>query len=73
MIMIKKRRTFKLNIESDTIIVNIITNLFLIFITCLNKDKLQMYLRLEGKKYRRDAEVNAKTSVNSTGILFTYL
>ena len=62
MIMIKKWRTFKQNIESDTIIVNIIINLFLIFITCLNKNKLQVYLRLEGKEYRRDAKLNAKST-----------
>ena len=62
MIMIKKWRTFKQNIESDTIIVNIIINLFLIFITYLNKNKLQVYLRFEGKEYKRDAKVNAQSA-----------
>jgi hypothetical protein len=45
--------------ESNTIIVNIIINLFLLFITYLNKNKLQVYLRFEGEEYRRDAKVNA--------------
>jgi hypothetical protein len=60
--MIENGETFKQNIESDTTIVNIIINLFLIFITCLNKNKLQIYLRLEGKEYRRDAKMNAKSA-----------
>jgi hypothetical protein len=55
-------KTFKQNIESDTIIVNIIINLFLIFITYLNKNKLQVYLRFEGKGYKRDAKVNAQSA-----------
>jgi hypothetical protein len=62
MIMIKKWRTFKQNKESDTIIVNIIISLFLIFITYLNKNKLQVYLRFEGEEYRRDAKVNAQSA-----------
>ena len=60
MIMIKKWRTFKQNTESNIISVNIIINLFLIFITYLNKNKLQVYLRFEGEGYRRDAKVNAQ-------------
>jgi hypothetical protein len=42
-------------------------------------NKLQMYLRLEGKqKYQREAKTNAQCAitgehVNSTGVLFTYL
>jgi hypothetical protein len=60
--MIENGESFKQNIESDTTIVNIIINLFLIFITCLNKNKLQIYLRVEGKEYRRDAKVNAKSA-----------
>jgi hypothetical protein len=62
MIMIKKWRTFKQNKESDTIIVNIIISLFLLFITYLNKNKLQVYLRFEGEDYRRDAKVNAQSA-----------
>jgi ABC-type multidrug transport system permease subunit len=58
----KKWRTFKQDIESDTIIVNIIINLFLLFITYLNKNKLQVYLRFEGEEYRRDAKVNAQSA-----------
>jgi hypothetical protein len=58
----KKWRTFKLNTESNTIIVNIIINLFLIFIIHLNKNKLQVYLRYEGKEYRRDAKMNAQSA-----------
>ena len=50
------------NKESDTIIVNIIINLFLLFITYLNKNKLQVYLRFEGEEYRRDAKVNAQSA-----------
>jgi hypothetical protein len=60
--MIENGESFKQNIESDTTIVNININLFLIFITCLNKNKLQIYLRVEGKEYRRDAKVNAKSA-----------
>jgi hypothetical protein len=60
--MIENGESFKQNIESDTTIVNIIINLFLIFITCLNKNKLQIYLRLEGKEYRRDAKVNVQSA-----------
>jgi hypothetical protein len=60
--MIENGESFKQNIESDTTIVNIIINLFLIFITCLNKNKLQIYLRVEGKEYRRDAKVNDKSA-----------
>jgi hypothetical protein len=59
--MIENGESFKQNIESDTTIVNININLFLIFITCLNKNKLQIYLRVEGKEYMRDAKVNAKS------------
>ena len=58
----KKWRTFKQDIESDSIIVNIIINLFLLFITYLNKNKLQVYLRFEGEEYRRDARVNAQSA-----------
>jgi hypothetical protein len=58
----KKWRTFKQDIESDTIIVNIIINIFLLFITYLNKNKLQVYLRFEGEEYRRDAKVNAQSA-----------
>jgi hypothetical protein len=60
--MIENGESFKQNIESDTTIVNIIVNLFLIFIICLNKNKLQIYLRLEGKEYRRDAKVNVQSA-----------
>jgi hypothetical protein len=44
-----------------------------------NDNRLQMYLRLEGKqKYQREAKANAQCviigeHVNSTGVLFTYL
>jgi hypothetical protein len=62
MIMIEYGESFKQNIESDTTIINIIINLFLIFSTCLNKNKLQIYLWVEGKEYRRDAKVNAKSA-----------
>jgi hypothetical protein len=62
MIKIENGESFKQNIESDTTIINIIINLFLIFITCLKKNKLQIYLRVEGKEYRRDAKVNAKSA-----------
>jgi hypothetical protein len=58
----KEWRTFKQNKESDTIIVNIIINLFLLFITYLNKNKLQVYLRFEREEYRRDAKVNAQSA-----------
>ena len=50
----------------------IIINLFL-FHYCKNDNKLQMYLRLEGKqKYQREAKTNAQCvitgePVNSTG------
>jgi hypothetical protein len=58
----KKWRTFKQNKERDTINANIIINLFLLFITYLNKNKLQVYLRFEGEEYRRDAKVNAQSA-----------
>jgi hypothetical protein len=53
-------------------------NLFL-FHYCKDDNKLQMYLRLEGKqKYQREEETNVQCvitekHVNSTGVLFTYL
>jgi hypothetical protein len=56
----------------------IIINSFL-FHYCKNDNKLQMYLRLEGKqKYQREAKTNVQCAitgehVNSTGVLFTYL
>jgi hypothetical protein len=56
----------------------IIINSFL-FHYCKNDNKLQIYLRLEGKqKYQREAKTNAQCvitgePVNSTGVLFTYL
>jgi hypothetical protein len=56
----------------------IIINSFL-FHYSKNDNKLQMYLRLEGKqKYQREAKTNAQCvitgeQVNSTGVLFTYL
>jgi hypothetical protein len=56
----------------------IIINSFL-FYYCKNDNKLQIYLRLEGKqKYQREAKTNAQCvitgeSVNSTRVLFTYL
>jgi hypothetical protein len=64
MIMIKKMKNIQTrqNKESDTIIVNIIINLFLLFIIYLNKNKLQVYLRFEGEEYRRDAKVNAQSA-----------
>jgi hypothetical protein len=57
----------------------IIINLFLFHYYYKNDNKLQMYLRLEGKrKYQREAKTNAQCvitgkHVNSTGVLFTYL
>ena len=62
MIMIKNREHSDKNKESNTIIVNIIINIFLLFITYLNKNKLQVYLRFEGEEYRRDAKVNAQSA-----------
>jgi hypothetical protein len=56
----------------------IIINSFL-FHYCKNDNKLQMYLRLEGKqKYQREAKqmpngVITGEHVNRTGVLFTYL
>jgi hypothetical protein len=56
----------------------IIINSFL-FHYCRNDNKLQIYLRLEGKqKYQREAKANAQCvitgeRVNNTGVLFTYL
>jgi hypothetical protein len=56
----------------------IIINSFL-FHYCKHDNKLQMYLRLEGKqKYQREAKTNAQCviigeHVKSTGVLFTYL
>jgi hypothetical protein len=54
----------------------IIINLFL-FHYCKNDNKLQMYLRLEGKqKYQRETNAQCVITgkhVNSTGVLFTYL
>ena len=56
----------------------IIINSFL-FHYCKNDNKLQMYLRLEGKqKYQRETKTNAQCvttgePVNSMGVLFTYL
>jgi hypothetical protein len=56
----------------------IIINSFL-FHYCKNDNKLQMYLRLEGKqKYQCEAKINAQCAItgehlNSTGVLFTYL
>jgi hypothetical protein len=62
MIMIKNREHSDKNKESNTIIVNIIINIFLLFITYLNKNKLQVYLRFEGEEYRRDAKVNVQST-----------
>jgi hypothetical protein len=62
MIMIKNREHSDKNKESNTIIVNIIINIFLLFITYLNKNKLQVYLRFEGEEYRRDAKVNVQSA-----------
>jgi hypothetical protein len=56
----------------------IIINSFL-FHYCKNDNKLQMYLRLEGKqKYQRETKTNAQCVItgehmNSTGVMFTYL
>jgi hypothetical protein len=39
---------------------NIVINLFLFVLLYINNNKLQMYLRLEGKQgYKREARVNA--------------
>jgi hypothetical protein len=53
--------------------VNIIINILLIYITYVDKNKLQVYLRLEGRKVQVWRKSECQVSVNSTGILFTYL
>jgi hypothetical protein len=58
MIMIKNGEHSNKIKKVTQLFVNII-NLFILFITYLNKNKLQVYLRFEGEEYRRDAKVNA--------------
>jgi hypothetical protein len=61
-------------IHEIRIIIQILSSTYFYLHYHICNNKLQMYLRIDGKQsYRRDAKSECQVNVNSTGVLFIYL